>query len=141
MATATTTRKPRRKPSAAQKLAAAQKRAYLISLSKQVKAAMEMGRFQDCERVNEALVQVYQDQTGQEVFKTFAGWKEEGKSVKKGEKSFLIWGKPRKMSAKVENEDGTEDEKKFKRFPVCYLFHAGQVETAAQRANARELAK
>lgn len=65
-------------------------------------------------------------------YHTFSGWKEEGMKVKKGEHGLPIWGRPRKFTKKQESADGeTAEEKKYKAFPVAYLFEREQVEEAA----------
>lgn len=89
---------------------------------------------QECERVNDVLMFWHAEATGQhnpDCWNTFKGWKERGFSVQKGESGFLIWGTPRKMKGKAEQrtEAGTieEIEKEYSAFPLCYLFHTGQV--------------
>lgn len=52
-------------------------------------------------------------------FKTFHEWKQEGFQVKKGEKAFVVWGKPRE----VKKEEG----EKVTYYPVSYLFSDRQV--------------
>jgi hypothetical protein len=135
-----------RKPTAAQKAAAAQKRAELSALSRQIKRAIKSGAI-DAATVNEGLELIYRSQTGQNTFHTFAGWKAQGKSVKKGEHGFPIWGAPRKSKGAPEQaEQNTQNtqtepgEEGFSFFPIAYLFHAGQVETATERAYTRQLA-
>ncbi len=108
-------------------------RAELASLSRSVKAAMEMGMFPDCLRLNEALLEVYQGQTGQHDFRKFKEWKEDGYSVRKGEGAFRVWARPRKASEtkEVKTPQGSDEvADAFEWFPICCLFHAGQVEDA-----------
>ena len=50
-------------------------------------------------------------------YNTFAGWKAEKMEVKKGEKAFIIWGKPKNPTA----------EHDFKFFPLAYVFSEYQV--------------
>jgi len=75
--------------------------------------------------VNEGLKEIYQETNPEiEEFKTFWQWKEEGATVRKGEKAFLIWGQPRKAS---QVPDGATEPEEFKYWPVCYLFANTQV--------------
>lgn len=122
--------KRRKAPTPEQKAAAQAKRADLIALSKSVKRAMESGQFPDAEKVNDAIIATYQAQTGQTDFRSFAGWREEGFQVKKGEHGFPVWGKPRAAKAgESEGESGGDEEaRKYRLFPIAHLFHAGQVE-------------
>jgi cytochrome c1 len=133
----------RKAPTAAQKAAAAQKRAELAALSRQIKRAIKSGAL-DAATVNEGLELIYRSQTGQNTFHTFAGWKEQCKSVKKGEHGFPIWGAPRKSKGAPEqaeqNAQTEPGEEGFSFFPIAYLFHAGQVESATERAYSRQLA-
>lgn len=128
----------KRKPSAA----AQARRLELCEKSKAAKMILqniEMLSFDDplreCEKVNDVLMHWHgleTQQTNPDCWNIFKGWKELGYSVCKGEKGFLIWGKPRKMKGRFEAEtkDGSieEIEKEFSAFPLCYLFHAGQVQ-------------
>lgn len=135
----TTTKKRGRKPTAAQKAAADAKRKALIDLSGAVKLMMATGQL-PVMKVNDALVLIYSERAGVSPndWSTFQGWKKEGRAVRKGEKAVLIWGQPREMKGKTEIEDPEtgqteEAERKYKRFPVAYLFHRGQTETEAER--------
>jgi hypothetical protein len=136
-------KKQRKAPTAAQKAAAAQKRAELSALSRQIKKAIKAGAI-DAATVNEGLELIYRSQTGQSTFHTFAGWKAKGKSVKKGEHGFPIWGQPRKSKETPDQPEQTAQtepgEEGFSFFPIAYLFHAGQVESAVDRATARLVA-
>lgn len=83
--------------------------------------------------VNKVLLQWHQEETGFKVFKTFADWKKEGFKIKKDEKCYRIWGKPRQVNKKTEVVDMLTDTTKevtdvYELFPVCCLFHEGQVE-------------
>jgi hypothetical protein len=82
-----------------------------------VKPLVQMGEF---DTINEALInKLYKSELHNE-FKPLVVWNKEGKKVKKGEKAFTIWGKPRKAK-----NDDSEDEFSF--FPVCYVFSNKQV--------------
>ena len=89
---------------------------------------------QECSKVNDVLRYWHRKETGQlnpDCWDTFQGWKQRGFFVQKGEGGFLIWGKPRKMKGSLEHEteSGTleEIEHEFRSYPLCYLFHSGQV--------------
>lgn len=60
--------------------------------------------------------------------KTFAQWKKEGATIKKGSKAFAFWGQPINAVAKAIAEAESEDEK-YKYWPICLLFTASQVLT------------
>ena len=143
--------KKRRQPTEAQKQAANEKRADLCRLSASVKSIVEANNeavagaigtdqaikwpvkaYAGCLTINEAIKRKHALSTGQREWNTFKGWKEAGFSVQKGEKGFLIWGAPREFKKTVEAQDvktgeAGEIEQKYKTFPVCYLFHCGQV--------------
>jgi len=98
------------------------KRKELIELSKFVRMGVKSGAY---DSVNEGLKEIYQETNPEiEEFKTFWQWKEEGATVRKGEKAFLIWGQPRKAS---QVPDGATEPEEFKYWPVCYLFANTQV--------------
>lgn len=99
------------------KEAAQARREELKELSKAVKPLIDEGKYQ---KVNEAIIAVYKSRTGATEFKTFKQWKKDGKSVKKGESAFAVWGRPK------ESEDNDE-EQDFKYWPMCYLFNDTQV--------------
>jgi len=111
-----------------QKAAAHAKRAELIALSQIVKKGMESGQFPEAEKVNDGIVSIYRDRTGKTDFRSFARWREEGFQVVKGSHGFPVWGKPRAATAGQEDGGGDEEARKYKLFPLAYLFHAEQVE-------------
>lgn len=77
--------------------------------------------------INEALLDTYRTEEHQE-FKTFWDWKKVGKSVKKGEKAFPIWGKPLEGKPKEEQpKEGEEGEEDSSFWPLCYMFSNAQV--------------
>ena len=94
---------------------------------------MELEGFEGCERVNDFLLVMHQKSTGCEQFKTFHDWKKAGYKVKKGEKSFRVWGSPLKAKKQGEEQQPVVEEKKdiedtFKFWPMCSLFNENQVE-------------
>ena len=130
MATQQARRTRRKRNPSPEKLAKAQQgRAELAALSRAVKVGMAMGHFPECVKVNDALLEVYGDRTGQHDFRKFREWKEAGFSVKKGESAFRVWAKPRKAKKKeaAATSEANKAKDEFDWFPICCLFHAGQV--------------
>lgn len=75
--------------------------------------------------LNSFIVEHYQQQAGDGEFNTFAQWKNQGRTIKKGEKGWPIWGQP--LGSRPEDTDkGSDPEEDFKYFPLCYLFHESQ---------------
>ena len=112
--------KTRRQPTAEQRALAKAKRAQLIQTSAAAKMLVQAG---EAETINEALIQIYNNGE-RHTWKTFSGWKQAGKIVKRGEHAALIWGSKRK-SATVDAE--TEEEKEYSFFPTCSVFNENQV--------------
>lgn len=97
-----------------------EKREVLKQFSKAVAPAVKSGQF---DNINEALINtIYKDETHQ-TFKTYEQWKAEGKQVQKGEKAFLVWGKPKG----TREDEAPQDEDKSQFFPLCFLFSNAQV--------------
>lgn len=119
---------------------AKKKREVLISLSRkarkirdirtQTAADIKEAAFWESRTINEMLFEILYRRGEAKDFKTFWQWKDEGKTIKKGEKAFLIWGQPikahHKTEAKPETETPDQDEE-FKYWPICYLFSNLQV--------------
>lgn len=117
------------------------KRAALIALSAQA-VEFRDEQINNAENENEALFWATRTinyillnhlyaTNGATEFNTFNQWKEQGATVKKGEKAFLIWGQPIRAKAgepepKAEDTDTEAD--KYKYFPLCYLFSDVQVQ-------------
>lgn len=117
------------------------RRLELVKLSRAFKPLVESGKFA---KMNDAILAYYTQQTGKTEWHTFNGWKEKGFQVVKGATGFPVWGTPRRMDvpegaripdiAVVAMMQGAELQgPEF--FPVCYLFHDGQV-IAAEAAKA-----
>lgn len=81
-------------------------------------------------KVNDLLIEMYAKEIGcsKSDFHTFWGWKEKGYKVKKGEKGFAIWSRPKDVIHEERTGQEANDEHKF--FGLAYMFHKGQVETA-----------
>jgi len=117
-------------------------RQALIAMSQEAQDMMEMAEngmelagFEGCEKVNDFLLVMHQQATGCEQFKTFHDWKKAGYKVKKGSKSFRVWGSPLKakkqgeeQQAEPATESKTDAEKTFRFWPMCSLFTENQVE-------------
>jgi hypothetical protein len=119
-------------------------RQALIAMSQEAQDMMEMAEngmelegFEDCEKVNDFLLVMHQQATGCEHFKTFHDWKKAGYKVKKGSKSYRVWGSPLKAKKPGEEQqaepapeaEGKSDAAKtFKFWPMCSLFTENQVE-------------
>lgn len=105
----------------------------LIQLSKEAKALREelqsLGnpKFDDLS-INDVLVMMYQKDTGAKMFKTYNDWKKAGFQVKKGEKSYRIWGKPIKAKIKDQSAENQDEERKYQFWPMCALFNENQIE-------------
>ena len=97
------------------------KRLKLSEVSRVAQILVKQGAF---DTVNQVLVNEYQDQTGAKEFNTFHQWKEKGFSVKKGEKSFPVWGSPLRGKVDKSEDPVTKD---FSFFPICNLFNDKQV--------------
>lgn len=114
------------------------RRLELMQLSAAVRPLVKNGVYSS---MNEAIMAQYITETGFSEWHTFADWRKQGRPVKKGERGFPIWAQPRRLKAEgaagdlaqVAALNGIEPQgAEF--FPVCYLFHAGQVEAAQLEA-------
>jgi hypothetical protein len=106
---------------------ARQRREVLKSISKKARLLREnRPEFEDW-TINEILMAVLYNRKGDREFKKFREWKEEGYTIKKGEKGFMLWAQPLSELKKQEGEepDPEGDDSSF--FPVCYLFSNEQV--------------
>lgn len=80
--------------------------------------------------VNETLLTMIYNTNDATEFNTFKRWKEQGYTILKGSKAFLIWGQPiRRGKEDKDKEKSKEGEAKneYEFFPVCYLFSNKQV--------------
>ncbi len=106
-------------------------RETLKLLSMEVSDLVESGTFFT---INDAIMEtMYRNETHRQ-FKTYRQWKSEGFQVRKGEKAFLLWARPKdhKKGKKVEKPQPEEKEdevtKLYKYFPLAYLFSNAQVD-------------
>ena len=97
-------------------------RKKIIMLSKNARLLMEMGQ---AESVNDGLLMIYETENPEiKEMNTFGQWKDKGFTILKGEKAFLVWGQPRKVS---QIPEGATEPEEFKYWPLCYLFADTQV--------------
>ncbi|MFZ4705452.1 MAG: hypothetical protein ACOYMF_05535 [Bacteroidales bacterium] len=97
-------------------------RTALIQISAGLRVLVKSGAI---DSVNEGLKEIYEKSDSNiEEFRTFWQWKDDGYTIQKGAKAFLIWGQPRKGSQIAE---GSEEPEEFKYWPLCYLFANTQV--------------
>ena len=113
------------------------KRKRLRELSAVAKEMIESGTTNEV-KVNDVLINDFYKNEQHQTFNTFWGWKKEGYSVKKGEKAFLIWGRPSQENKEGDVEpviDRDEDDNGTF-FPLAYLFSNAQVEPIKPKGNA-----
>ncbi len=97
-------------------------RSALIQLSEGLRVLVKAGAI---DSINEGLKEIYEkSDPNTEQFRTFGQWKDDGYTIQKGAKAFLIWGQPRRGSQIAEGSDEPEE---FKYWPLCYLFANTQV--------------
>jgi hypothetical protein len=135
------------KPTAKSK--AARKRLIAISqVAKQQKKILLSNAQSDAEAlaiaatpINHFILEIHKEETGQSDFRRFDEWREAGYKIKKGSESVRVWGTPKQSTKHVDvvdvktGEDKTiEDRYEF--WPMCALFHAGQVEPFEESAAA-----
>lgn len=121
--------------------AAKKKREVLKSISRKARIIRELrsqtaanehdAMYWASQTINEMLFKVLYRKGEATEFKTFWQWKTEGKTIKKGEKAYLIWGQPLRVNPKAKEEKPKEKEaesdSEFDFWPICYLFSNLQV--------------
>lgn len=121
------------------------RRAELRELSAAIQPLVKAGLF---DSVNEGLIEEYSRQVNCAEWHTFKDWKTAGKCVRKGEQGFPIWGRPRTTKPADGSPAGDlatlgamlgADPQGPQFFPVCYLFHAGQVDTTTTATESAEI--
>lgn len=100
-----------------------EKRAQLRKISNEAKALIKMPEYSNW-TVNKILIELFYKTEEHQEFKTIQQWNQEGYSVIKGSKSFIVWGKPTRLQ-KEETEPNDEEEDFY---PLCYLFSNAQVQ-------------
>lgn len=101
------------------------RRAELKQLSAQLKPMAQESQTS----LNAALVFHYAEQTGKQAqdFKTLDAWNKEGYIIKKGEKSYMIWAKPEKITLNIEDGLIAKEAEVVTLYKLVHLFHIGQV--------------
>lgn len=109
-----------------------EKRKQLIAMSVIARTLVEQG---EADTVNECLLAMYSEENEDITeFNTFQQWKQQGFTILKGSKAFLVWGQPRKVE---QAKEGSEEPEEYKYWPVCYLFSNLQVEKPEAREQAQ----
>ena len=119
-----------------------EKRAQLKELSAQAKEIKEMYKQKastpeealkaESLTLNQIIIKHFYKSEEHQEFNTFGGWLKEGKAVKKGEKAFLIWGRPKAVQEQEKgNEPPKDEEGDF--YPVSFIFSNAQVTAAKPR--------
>ena len=133
-----TTAQTGEKTKTARQLEASEKREQLKAISAELQAQrdlMQVMGVEDLPTINEMLHDYYAKKSTITELNTFDQWKDKGYQVRRGEKAFLFWGKPRSKQKQEEQpaEEQTEQEqpaeqnaKKDEYFPICYLFDISQ---------------
>ncbi|MGM9644254.1 MAG: ArdC-like ssDNA-binding domain-containing protein [Eubacteriales bacterium] len=127
------------KTKTARQLEASEKREQLKAISAELQAQrdlMQVMGMEDLPTINEMLHDYYAKKNNITELNTFDQWKDKGYQVRRGEKAFLFWGKPRSKQKQEEQtaEEQTEQEqpteqnaaRKDEYFPICYLFDISQ---------------
>lgn len=132
----------------AKQQAAQEKRDWLRAISADFQAQREFMELTGADyipTINEMLHAYYAKQNNITELNTFDQWKEKGYQVRRGEKAFLFWGKPRRKESQrltedpertgVKLEDATEEQILITKsdtifYPLCYLFDISQCHKA-----------
>jgi len=79
--------------------------------------------------INDIIIKFFYTKTDKSLkFNTFMGWMSEGYKVKKGEKGYLIWSRPKKKIDKEKNENAESKENDHRKYFISYIFSNKQVE-------------
>lgn len=131
----------------AKQQAAQERREWLKAISADFQAQqkiMEMTGADYIPTINEMLRAYYEKQNNITELNTFDQWKEKGYQVRRGEKAYLFWGKPKSRQQQPtaqaepsEDEQGEQAQqvepltaKQNDYFPLCYLFDISQCHKA-----------
>ena len=113
-----------------------EKRERLKILSLQAKEIREQ-KGEEEKTINDIIIETfYKNETHQE-FKSFKGWIKKGFSVKKGEKAFLVWGRPKQENKNGEIEPVIENEESENGtfYPISFIFSNAQVQPLKSKSN------
>ncbi len=90
--------------------------------------------------VNEQIMRFIYNPLGVLEFRSFKKWKENGYTVKKGSKAFLLWGQPLNKNAEgkedLYNFDDADNIELF--FPIAFVFSSNQVRKIDPKKNNNE---
>ena len=112
----------------------ARERLKLLSL--EVADLVEAGTFLT---INDAIVETLYKSDTHRQFKSYQQWKKEGYQVRKGEKAFLLWARPKQIQHPItEGNTAEELEEMVKFFPLAYLFSNAQVDETGEAAKEPE---
>ena len=78
--------------------------------------------------INDAIVETLYKDEANRMFKSYGQWKKEGYQVRKGEKAFLLWAKPKEIQRPLAENKAKELDEMMKYFPLAYLFSNAQVD-------------
>lgn len=100
------------------------KKDFLRKISDNLRAAqlvdIELLQFS----INELIIKIYQA-NGATTLKTFEGWKDSGRKVKKGAKALIIWSSKKTKETKDDNDNQIVE---YKFFGVAHLFDFSDTE-------------
>lgn len=103
------------------------RREVLKSISRKARILRDnRPEFEGC-TINEILMGVLYNRNRNLEFKKFREWKQEGYTIKKGEKGYMLWAQPLSELKKQEGAAPETEEEENSFFPVCYLFSNEQV--------------
>lgn len=86
--------------------------------------------------INQILIKHFYKNDKHREFKTFKGWLKVGKCVIKGEKAFLVWGRPKDVQEQEKNPNQEKDENETTFFPISYIFSNAQVQELKDKKSA-----
>jgi hypothetical protein len=88
--------------------------------------------------INYMLLHYIYETEGAKEFKTFMQWKQEGATVKKGSKAFIVWGQPLGTREGDQEKGIAPEDSENLFFPLCFLFSDKQVRKASENARDQE---
>ena len=102
------------------------RREELRQLSKQLKDLNKIAVARGV-RVNDLLIDYYNEAFHTTELNTYEQWKEKGFQVKKGSVSYMVWATPRTIKVKHKEDPIAEPKDINDFFAVCHLFDVSQV--------------
>lgn len=120
-----------------------EKRQKLRELSQQAKTLKEtliegattpeLALYYSSMTVNDIIIKYFYKNDQNTEFHTFKGWLSNGHAVKKGEKAFLVWGRPKAVQDKAQGKEN-DDDTDF--YPISFIFSNAQVEPLKEKESA-----